>query len=257
MTRATRRYDTVECDATFYGVPAPSTVDGWARKLPRGFLLSAKLPREITHDKGLVDCGDDVRRFVGVMERLGDRLGPLVAQFAYVAKRRDAEEYETGEDFRARLQTFLDDWPEGVPLAVEVRNAKWIAAPLLDLLRRHGVTLVLSAYYTMPPPDRLFRGPDPQTTDRIYVRFLGDHRKMDALVERLRRDEGRPGEWTSLAVDREPEMQRWAHHLAGRAASGATILAYFNNHYAGFAPGSADLFLRIWDEVLHRRGGTT
>lgn len=252
-----RRYDTVECDATFYGIPAASTVAGWARKVPDRFLFSAKLPREITHEKGLVDCADAVSRFVGVMDRLGGRLGPLVAQFAYVAKRRDAEEYETGSDFRDRLRGFLQVWPRSFRLAVEVRNAKWLAPPLLDLLREHGVSLVLPAYYTMPDPDRLFRGPDPQTTDLLYVRFLGDHRRMDALVERLQREEGRPGEWTSLAVDREAEMRRWARHLGERAEAGATVLAYFNNHYAGFAPGSADLFLRIWDEVHGSAGGST
>ena len=54
--------------------------------------------------------------------------------------------------------------------------------PLLDLLRRHRVALALAAYYTMPGPDRLLRGPDPVTADFGYIRFLGHHRQMDKLV---------------------------------------------------------------------------
>lgn len=243
------RFDTVECDATFYGIPAIATVDNWRARTPDGFLLSAKLPREISHDRGLVDCEGVLGEFLRVMARLGDRLGPLVAQFPYVAKRRDPDEYATGDDFRSRLAAFLDHWPGELRLAVEVRNARWLAPPLLDLLRERRVSLVYSAYYTMPAPDRLFRGPDPSTADWSYVRFLGDHKKMDDLVTRLRREGKRAGEWDSLAVDREDEMRRWAWHLRRRAEDGGEVLAYFNNHYAGFAPASADLFLRIWEEV--------
>jgi uncharacterized protein YecE (DUF72 family) len=249
LTHYARRFDTVECDATFYGIPAPTTVDNWRARTPEGFLLSSKIPREISHDRGLVDCRDSLGEFLGVMSRLGDRLGPVVAQFPYVAKGRDPDEYATGDDFRSRLAAFLDLWPGELRLAVEVRNARWIGPPLLDLLRGRHVSLVLSAYYTMPAPDRLFRGPDPFTADWSYVRFLGDHRKMDDLVARLRREGRRSAEWDSLAVDREDEMRRWARHLRRRAEDGGEVLAYFNNHYAGFAPASADLFLRIWEEV--------
>ena len=124
LAQYARHFDTVECDATFYGVPRPTTVDGWRSRTPEGFLLSSKLPREITHERGLVDCGETLNEFLGVMGRLGHRLGPTVAQFAYVAKRRDAREYETGDDFRSRLRSFLDLWPKERQLAVEVRNAK-------------------------------------------------------------------------------------------------------------------------------------
>ena len=74
-------------------------------------------------------------------------MGPVVAQFAYVAKRTDAHEYQTSDDFRSRLAGFLDLWPRERELAVEVRNAKWVAPPLLDLLRKRGVSLVLPAVY--------------------------------------------------------------------------------------------------------------
>jgi uncharacterized protein YecE (DUF72 family) len=248
LTHYSRVFDTVECDATFYAVPSVRTVEGWRERTPDGFLLSSKLPREITHERGMVDCQDVTRGFLAVMDRLGDRLGPIVAQFAYVAKGRDPQEYETGEDFRARLSSFLAEWPQEKELAVEVRNAKWIAPPLIDLLRERRVALVVSVYYTMPGPERFLAGPDPWTTDLTYVRFLGHHRKMDELIARLRREGKRSGDWNELAVDRTTEMRRWVEPLRERAEHGSRVLAYFNNHYAGYAPGSAERFVRLWTE---------
>jgi uncharacterized protein YecE (DUF72 family) len=240
-------FDTVECDATFYRIPSAKTVDGWRDRTPPGFLFAAKLPQEITHEKGLVDCAAPLREFLAVMERLGDKLGPILAQFAYVAKGKDANEYATGASFRERLASFLALWPKDRSLAIEVRNATWIAPPLLDLLRERGVSLALSAYYTMPAPEKLFSGPDLQITDLTYVRFIGDHKKMDALVAKLRADGNRAGDWSALAVDRTPELKRWAASLKPRARG--PVLAYFNNHYAGFAPDSARLFRELWEQV--------
>ena len=239
------QFDTVECDATFYRIPSERTVNGWRDRTPPGFLFAAKLPREISHDLGLVDCEKPLREFVSVMARLGDKLGPILAQFAYVAKGKDPDEYVSGADFRRRLASFLEIWPREHHLAVEVRNASWLAPPLLDLLRSRGVSLALSAYYTMPAPEAIFRGPDPITADPVYVRFIGDHKKMDALVAGLKEKGARAGEWSELAVDRSAEMKRWARML--RTHARGPVLAYFNNHYAGFAPASAQLFRDLWD----------
>lgn len=238
-------FDTVECDATFYRIPSARTVDGWRERTPEGFLFAAKLPKEITHERGLVDCAAPLGEFLAAVERLGDKLGPLLAQFPYVAKGKDAHEYATGDDFRARLAAFLDRWPKERPLAVEVRNALWIAPPLLDLLRTHGTALAYTAYYTMPGPEKLFGGRDPQTADFVYARFIGDHKRMDARVAKLREEGERTADWSALAVDRSADMGRWARALGERGRG--TVLAYFNNHYAGFGPGSARLFRDLWE----------
>lgn len=241
-----QHFDAVECDATFYATPAIRTVEGWRAKTPEGFMLASKLPREMTHDRGLVDCGEALRDHLDVMTTLGSRLGPIVAQFAYVARGRDAQEHVSGGDFRARLSAFLELWPRDIELVVEVRNPKWIAPPLLDLLRECGVGLVLPAYYTMPGPADLFAGDDPVTSDLVYVRFLGHHRQMDVLVARLQAEGQRDGEWSELALDRSDEMREWVAPLRERAITGKRVVTFFNNHYAGYAPGSVFRFGRLW-----------
>ncbi len=101
----------------------------------------------------------------------------------------------------------------------------------------------------MPSAGRLFAGPDPLTTDLVYVRFLGHHRQMDTLVERLQREGKRKGEWSELAVDRTTEMRSWARPLKKESLAGHRVMVYFNNHYAGYAPGSVDIFRQLWEEL--------
>jgi uncharacterized protein YecE (DUF72 family) len=129
---------------------------------------------------------------------------------------------------------------------VEVRNAKWVAAPLLDLLRSRGVALAFTAYYTMPGAAQLFRGPDPVTAPFSYIRFLGNHRQMDRLVREAREAGTRAKDWNELIVDREHETTDWIEIGRQLIRRQANVFAYFNNHYAGYAPGSVELFVRLW-----------
>ena len=91
--------------------------------------------------------------------------------------------------------------------AVEVRNGSWLRAELLDLLREYGVALVLNNYYTMPGLADTTKRVDPVTADFLYVRFLGDRKKMDAYVEeRISRGE-QERHWDRLVWDRAAETQ--------------------------------------------------
>jgi uncharacterized protein YecE (DUF72 family) len=70
---------------------------------------------------------------------------------------------------------------------------------------------------------------------------------MDARVAALKAEGKRAGEWSQLAVDRASEMTRWAGAIKSQAKG--PVLAYFNNHYAGFAPDSARLFRDLWEKA--------
>ena len=96
-------FPTVEIDATWHALPAPSTVRGWAERTPADFVISLKVPKTITHERYLEDCAAEWTRFLRLLEPLGEKRGPLLFQFPYVAKGKDAREYESGEDFRRRL----------------------------------------------------------------------------------------------------------------------------------------------------------
>lgn len=242
-------FPTVEIDATWYAPPSAATVEAWARRTPPGFLFSLKVPKAITHDAYLENCRAEWTRFLERIEPLGEKRGPLLFQFPYVAKGRDPHEYETGDDFRRRLGAFLPQIPAGGRYAVEVRNARWLDAPLIDLLRPRGIALALVAYYTLPRPEALLERIDPVTASFGYLRFIGDHKRMDALVREKREREGKSSDWDEIVVDRSREMRAWVDLARALLDRWQDTYAYFNNHFAGFAPGSAELFARLWREA--------
>lgn len=242
-----KTFRTVEIDATWHFMPSAKTADAWERKVPDGFVFSAKVPKIITHEKQLEGCEDDWERFMETMSRLGPKLGPLLFQFQYVSKRQDPREYETGEGFLRRLEAFLPLLPKGQRFAVEVRNEKWLGPPLVGLLRSRGIALALIDQKTMPRPARWLELCDPITADFTYIRFLGDHHAMDNLVGHKRQKGEKARDWDELVLDRSQEMREWIPVLRKLAERVPDVYAYFNNHYAGFAPGSIELFLKAWD----------
>ncbi len=240
---------TVEIDATWYRMPNIKMVDAWKSKTPDHFIFSAKVPKVITHEKYLENCESELKEFVSVMSRLESKLGPLLLQFPYIAKGKDPEEYETGDDFVGRLTGFVKLLPKEFKWAVEIRNAKWIRFPLLDILRRHRISLVFIDYYTMDPLYKLAHRREVFTAPFVYVRFLGNRKKIEDAVKKARRENRRRRDWESLILDRTEQMKLWIPPLLDLAKFDIPTYVYFNNHYAGYAPGSVELLGKIWNDA--------
>jgi len=109
------RFDTVEVDSTFYGTPSVSTVKAWNAKTPPGFVFAAKVPQVITHKKVLVDCDAEFKEFIGLMDNLGDKLGPLLLQFGFF----NTTVFRGVNDYAgfgpATVEMFRDLWRKQVP----------------------------------------------------------------------------------------------------------------------------------------------
>lgn len=241
------RFDTVEIDSSFYGTPTPKQVENWRARTPDGFVFAAKVPQVVSHAEISPESTDELAKFLEVMRGLGPKLGPLLFQFPYIAKGRDAEEWSTGDRFRARLAALMEHLPDDLRFAVEVRNDRWIGPPLLDLLRARGIALAFVDYYTMPAMARIATRPESATADFAYVRFLGNHKEMDAQVERKAAAGGR--RWDALVQDRTAEVNAWLPALRQLAVRIRRTYVFFNNHYAGHAPASIDLFRTLWESA--------
>src|SRR5207302_697477 len=74
------------------GSQMPESFREWAREVPDGFVFSVKGPRFATNRRVLAEAGDSIKRFYdsGVLE-LGDRLGPVLWQFAPTKKFVEAD----------------------------------------------------------------------------------------------------------------------------------------------------------------------
>jgi uncharacterized protein YecE (DUF72 family) len=227
------RFDTVEVDSTFYRIPAARMVDGWRDRTPDGFLFAAKVPQVITHEKVLLDCQGEMKEFLEVMGRLGEKLGPLLLQFRYFRK----AEFPEADPFIDRLEKFLPDLPDGYRFALEVRNKNFVTHRLLELLRKHRIALALIDHPWFYPIEQLMGIDGVLTTDFAYIRWLGDRHKIEEQTTR----------WDSVIIDRSREMGRWIPAVRRMLEEGRSVYGYFNNHYAGYAVGSIRFFRELWE----------
>ena len=150
-----RRFDTVEVNATFYRLPTRETVARWIDRTPEGFLFAVKGSRYLTHLKRLRDLGPGLERFLDRIQPLVEspKLGPLLWQLPGNFHRDDD-----------RLRTALERLP---PLqhAFEFRHPSWFADDVYELLRHHGVGLVIG-----DSPQRPFQTHE-LTAEWTFVRF--------------------------------------------------------------------------------------
>jgi uncharacterized protein YecE (DUF72 family) len=182
------------------------------------------------------DCQHELTTFLNSVELLGDRLGPLLLQFPYFNKNTFASRAQ----FDKLLQPFLKTLPTEFKFAVEIRNKNWISWDFLELLRDHSLAFVVVAQAWMPTIDVLARALDLLCADFFYARFVGDRR--EAKIQR----------WNHLTEDKTAEFRVWIEELKKLAGRASQTYVFFSNQYAGFAPGSIELFHRLWHNAPKR-----
>lgn len=213
-------YDTVEVDSTYYGGLSAALARRWAKVTPPDFVFSLKIPRDLFDPRTPPDPGR-LEGFTGPAALLGPKEGPLLVQFP------PGFRPGRGERFLASL---LGALPPGPRYAVELRHADWFRgetwARLERSLRDRGMALAWS-YLTYVAVPRV------RTADFVYLRFIGDHTTIP---------ESEHGE---TRVDRSPILREYVPALLEARTSVREIFVYFNNHFAGFAPASVNLFRAI------------
>jgi uncharacterized protein YecE (DUF72 family) len=142
---AASKLTSIEINGTYYGSQKPESFRKWAREVPDGFVFSLKGPRFATNRRVLAEAGDSVKRFYdsGVLE-LGDRLGPVLWQFAPTKKFDEA-------DFGKFLE-LLPRKLEGRALrhVVEVRHDSFVAPDFIALLRKFETPVVFAEHGKYP-----------------------------------------------------------------------------------------------------------
>ncbi len=247
LAHYTRSFGVVEIDSTFYGIPRPSTVSGWAERSPTGFIFCPKVPGLITHgaqgerprvDRVLRDDEGELEEFLETMQPLGAKLGPILFQFPYFR----VKELSLAE-FLPRLEATLDRVPPGVRCAVEVRNKGWLVDDLLSALEARGAALAFIEHPYLPRA-REQSIPERSTADFAYLRFLGDRYAIEKVTET----------WDRVVLDKSRAIAGWADALARLAKHGRVreIFAFANNHFAGHAPATCAQFRAAWDDAVER-----
>jgi uncharacterized protein YecE (DUF72 family) len=80
LERYAGRFNAVEINSSFYRSHRRETYRRWADTVPDDFAFSAKLPREITHKKRLIDCEAQIDAFVSETAGLGRKFKLALVQ---------------------------------------------------------------------------------------------------------------------------------------------------------------------------------
>jgi uncharacterized protein YecE (DUF72 family) len=198
----------IEINSTYYGSQKPESFRKWARQVPDGFVFAVKGSRFATNRRVLREGADSIKRFLGsgVLE-LGDRLGPLVWQFAPTKKFDEA-------DFAGFLE-LLPATLDGRRLrhVIEVRHDSFRAPAFIALLRRFNIAVVYAEHATFPAIADV-------TGDFVYARLQKAKdsiktgyppKALDKWAERLRvwAQGGTPGDLPLIdPANQPPERPR-------------------------------------------------
>ncbi|RYF86630.1 MAG: DUF72 domain-containing protein, partial [Chitinophagaceae bacterium] len=70
----------LEVNSSFYRIPKPATVEKWRESVPANFRFTFKVPKTVTHAKGLQFNQDELERFAETVEHAGEKKGCLLVQ---------------------------------------------------------------------------------------------------------------------------------------------------------------------------------
>ncbi len=159
LAYAAERLTSIEINGTYYGSQKPESFRKWASEVPDGFVFSVKGPRFATNRRVLAEAGDSIKRFYdsGVLE-LGDRLGPVLWQFA-PTKKFDAADFGA---FLALLPRKLGG--RTLRHVVEVRHDSFRTPAFIALLREFAIPVVYADHATYPAIADV-------TADFVYARL--------------------------------------------------------------------------------------
>lgn len=196
LSYAASQMTAIEINSTYYSTQSAKSFANWAASAPEGFEYSAKASRFCTNRKILAEAEPSIEKYIGQgLSELGEKLGPIVWQFA-ATKKFDAD------DFGAFLE-LLPEKLEGRKLrhALDVRNASFDDPVFVDLARAKGMAIVRADHPEYPLIES-------DTADFVYARVM------------QARDELELG-YT------EAELDGWAEKAQKWAADGRDVYLFF------------------------------
>lgn len=177
----TRQFNTIELNTTHYRIPDPATILKWKAESAGDFKFCPKLPQIISHSGDLGVGSENLSKFCASVQLLEEKLGCCFLQLPPYF----------GPDRLPVLARFLKNFPNHIPLAVELRHEDWfekaentdavfslfeslrIAPVITDVAGRRDVLHM-----------RL-------SSDKVLIRFVGnnlhptDFQRLDQWAERL------------------------------------------------------------------------
>lgn len=181
LTYYATQFNSIELNATFYGMPTADQVETWKEKTPPNFKFFPKITNTVSHFRRLLNVTDVVTQFATAVLNFDEKLGMVFLQLHDNFKPKDYE----------RLEKFIQDWPQEVPLAVELRNNEWFSDEEIfnktcELFEEFNITNIIVD--TAGRRDMLHMR---LTTPVAFIRYVGanaesDYTRLDDWRERIK-----------------------------------------------------------------------
>ncbi len=192
-------FNSIEINSSFKKVPMGRTVEKWAASVPEHFRFTFKMPKAVTHQKGLQFDPGDIRHFMQVISAAGNKKGALLLQFPGKLSMEYADQLKnllTG----IRKEDPLQEWR----MALEFRHPAWYTQNTYDMLQVYHASIVRHDMPGSVTPDSLFVG------EVVYLRFHGT-------------EKGYRGSYSSSLLD------KYAKQIKAWSQAGKRVYVYFNN----------------------------
>lgn len=174
------QFNSIELNATFYSLPSPDQVKIWKNKTPKDFKFFPKIVNTVSHYRRLINTTDVVTQFATSIMNFEEKLGMVFLQLHDNFKPKDFD----------RLKKFIQEWPQEIPLAIELRNNEWfsdedIFNSTMNLFEKHQITNIIVD--TAGRRDMLHMR---LTTPVAFIRYVGanaesDYSRLEDWMERL------------------------------------------------------------------------
>lgn len=246
-------YPTVGVDHTYYAWPLPSTFAKYVGQTPASFRFGLKVTEEVTvlkypnlsrygkragtDNPHFLDADLFVEKFLGPLEEVKHRLGPLMFEFSHFYPGM----IPSGREFVERLGTFLSKLPknEGLLYAVELRNQTWLQAPYFETLAKHQVAHVVNSWTKMPSIGEQFQALQPYDLPAYVARLLlQPGTKYAEAVEAF-------SPYTVIQEESSELRSQAAHLIQTAVDRKIPSFVFVNNRFEGCAPKTIEGILSL------------
>ena len=215
------KFNSVEVNTSFYALPAPKTLLRWLECVPAEFTFSLKAPREITHEKRLVNVDQLTTAYLDVVRSLGPVAAPGLIQFPATCTRINAGR---------RLANFVDNLATlapDVPLSVEVRAFDLMTTAFARFLMERRIGFVVVERTGQPDTYAIWQEAAASLGSRLplHIRLIGHDRDPLPDDKTVRRPQ-------------DQLLDKWAKRIADLLHNGIDVYCYLHNPFEGHAPES-------------------
>ena len=274
------RFDTVEVDSTYYGLPQRQHAQAWADRTPAEFTFHIKAYGMMTRhevdvrslhpdlrdgyhyeltDRGRVRASEPKmveRSFEIFAEELtplreAGKMGGVLMQFpAFITAKYSEKTHET-LNYLEWAQEQLKHWLPGSPMLVEFRHPSWVEGAQAEKTMKFLADREMVYVSVDSPqfPDRSTMPPITGATARwAYVRMHG--RNRDTFFARV----GSAADRFDWLYDID-ELKEWETPIRDLASATERAWVMFNNCKYDYAPRNAREMAEILGDVVAEREG--